>query len=150
MKTVDIVIISAANSRDLLRETRMCLHSLFASETDISFQVVVIESAKNVTYNMPNVTTIHPDVPFGYHRYLNIGRKMGNAPYVCLCNNDLEFTPGWATTLIDKMEADPELLSTSPFCYGSHPHNDIPFDSGDYEGYAVRKRIAGWCIFQKR
>ena len=149
-RTVDVIIISAATNPALQKETEYCLQTLFQSETDVRFNVVVVESARSVSYAHPQVNTIHPGVTFGYHRYLNIGRKLGHAPYVCLCNNDLEFEPGWASSMIERMEADPELMSSSPYCRQSHAERDIQPYTKDLVGYDIRYRIAGWCIFQRR
>lgn len=150
LPNVDVIIISAANNSSLRQETETAISSLFESETEIAFHVVVIESNRDVQYRQKFVTTVHPTVPFGYHRYLNIGRKLGAAEYVCLCNNDLLFEKGWATAIIAAMNNDPALLSASPYCRRSHPAFKLKPHSGNYEGYEVRKHLPGWCIFQRR
>ena len=99
MKHVDVVIISWARNEELLKVTKDGLDSLFRSDSkDVAFHAYVIESNPEINYKeydekswMHSCTTIHPEVPFGYHRYLNIGRRAGNSPYVVLCNSDLTY-----------------------------------------------------------
>lgn len=149
-KSVDIVIISAANNNLLRAETEKAIDSLHKSESDVRFCVYVIESNHKVSYKGDAVKTVHPTESFGYHKYLNIGRKLGSSEFVCLCNNDLVFESGWASAIIESMQADPQLLSASPYCRHSHPHYGIEPNSGNIQGYQVRKLIPGWCIFQRR
>ncbi len=150
MQQVDIVIISNAKNHKLRKVTEDCLSSLLVSETDVQFQVVVVESVTGVTYDQTGVKTVYPKGPFGYHKYLNIGRKMGKAPYVCLCNNDLVFEKNWASEIIKVMKDNPNILSASPYCKNTHPGKGVEPDSGILEGHRIRLQIAGWCIFQQR
>jgi GT2 family glycosyltransferase len=153
MKSVDIIIISDSKSQDLINVTINGIETLYRSETGIEFYTYIVESTKGVDYSYlhKNIRMVEPNPPFGYHKYLNIGRKLGKSKYVCLCNNDLEFSPGWASSLISEMEKDPDLLSASPISYRPHIFRfDIKTDSGNQYGYEVRKHIAGYCIFQKR
>jgi len=153
MKEVDIVIISNAKDGALLNETQRCIESLYESEDAfiIQFNVFVVESNKDVNYDTYyNVKTIYTELPFGYHRYLNIGRKAGNAEYVVLCNNDLTFDKNWASIAIDVMK---KRNIWSAGCCNPNKKNHISYiESGkEYEdGWAVSNHITGWCIFQKR
>ena len=154
-KEVDIVIISFAKNREFKKTTEDCISSLLSSEHSIHFNVFVIESNKNETYSnlshLKNLKVVHPNVPFGYHRYLNIGISMGRSEYVCLCNNDLIFKKNWAHQIISEMEKNPKLLSASP--YSTVPHKTkfgLSVSNSIEYGYQIRRYLAGWCIFQKR
>ena len=158
MKNVDVVIISWAKDDALLHVTKEGLDSLFKSEQDIAFHAYIVESNKDIRYEdmeeyqmkwMHSVQTIHTDLPFGYHRYLNLGRNAGNSPYVVLCNSDLTYEKGWATEIIRAMDFDPEYLSASPWCPQTQGPNSELVDQ-IFEGYRVRGELAGWCIFQQR
>lgn len=158
MKHVDVVIISWAKDDDLLKVTKDGLDSLFESETDIAFHAYIVESNKDINYDEYNsdprwpfhkTKTIHTDLPFGYHRYLNLGRREGNSPYVALCNSDLTYEKGWANEIIRAMDFDPEYLSASPWCPQTQGSNSSLVDQL-FEGYRVRAELAGWCIFQQR
>jgi len=157
---VDVVIISWARDAALLQITRDGLDTLFASsEGDVVFHAYVVETAPDVNYEQwysaigPHTCeTIHPLVEFGYHRYLNIGRKVGSSPYVALCNSDLTYERGWAEAIVAAMQARPEIVSAAPWC------PQVLGDNSDARGQVIRGwsdhrgkvYMAGWCIFQQR
>jgi len=155
LTNIDIVIVSFAKNKELLQVTNDCLDSLFQSENDsISFHVKLIESNLNENYeqynnNRHSIEVIHPSVPFGYHRYLNIGIKAGNSTYVVLCNSDLTFEKNWASNIIKAFNQNPTALSACPWEPSVLGPNDSHINNV-YEGYRVRVELAGWCIFQKR
>jgi GT2 family glycosyltransferase len=154
MTIIDIIILSLASNPTLRRTTEHGLETLLKSEQDnpeIEFRVLVIESNPEAApYTGRNVQTLYPTVPFGYHTYMNLGIQGTSAPYVCLCNNDLVFHPGWATALLQAFEHDPTLSSASPVCSIHHPGVGIQPDSGTYTGYGIRREVAGWCLFFRR
>ena len=158
MKHVDVVIISWAKDDVLLQVTKDGLNSLFESGQDEAFHAYIVESNKEVNYDEYNsdprwpfhsTKTIYTDLPFGYHRYLNLGRREGNSPYVALCNSDLTYEKGWANEIIRAMDFDPEYLSASPWCPQTQGPNGHLEDQ-IFEGSRVRGELAGWCIFQQR
>jgi GT2 family glycosyltransferase len=158
MKHVDVVIISWARNEELLQITKNGLNSLFESEKDVTFHAYVVESNKDICYedleeyqmeSIHSVKTIHPKEEFGYHKYLNIGRRAGNSPYVVLCNSDLTYEKNWASNTIKVMEELPRFLSASPWCPQTQGSNESNLENV-FEGYRVRGELAGWCIFQQR
>lgn len=158
MKNVDVVIISWAKNEELLQVTRNGLDSLFKSEPndDVTFHAYIVESNPDVNYDEYNrtyrrhtCTTIHPNQEFGYHKFLNIGRRAGNSPYVVLCNSDLTYENGWSSEIIRVMEFFPDILSASPWCPQTQGSNQEHIGK-IYEGHRVRGELAGWCIFQQR
>ncbi len=141
MKHVDVVIISWARNKELEQITKDGLNTLFESEENITFHAYVVESNKDVNYDEYNqsyrrhtTTTIHPEEKFGYHKYLNIGRKAGNSPYVVLCNSDLTYEKGWASNIIKATEVYPRFLSASPWCPQTQGSNKEALDN-IFEGY---------------
>lgn len=154
MTTIDIIILSLASTPALRETTEHGLKTLLASEQDnpdIEFRIIVIESnAKAAPYQGANIRTIYPTTPFGYHAYMNIGIAMSSASYVCLCNNDLVFHPGWASALLTAFKNDPALYSASPICSLHHPSVGINPGTGAHYGYRVRMEVAGWCLFFRR
>lgn len=156
MVNIDIVIVSWAKNEELLKVTREGIDSLVSTNENIAYHIYVVESNKDVNYDdysqfkwMHSVTTIHPDVPFGYHRYLNIGRRAGKSPYVAICNSDLTYANDWATQIIKVMEAHPYILSASPWCPQTQGDN-TQHKGKIYIGHRIRGEVAGWCIFQQR
>ena len=153
MNKVDIVILSYAKDESLKRITMDAITSLLISEKSehVSFRILVIESNKGLQpYAYPNTETVYPHVKFNFNRYLNIGLKWAANEYVCFCNNDLVFHPGWASNMLKAFDDDASLMSASPVCPDLHPAIGIQLNTGNYYGYRVRHEIAGWCIFAKR
>jgi GT2 family glycosyltransferase len=148
---IDIIILSFAKSEELKALTIQTIDTLMASEdTDkIHFNVLVMESNKELApYQFANATTVYPTEKFGFHKYLNIGIKQTNSPYVCLCNNDLIFHKGWATEILKAMDNDPAMLSAVPYCPNFHKKEGFDPNGPPLEGYFGV--LIGWCIFVKR
>ena len=125
MKHVDVVIISWAKDAELEQVTKTGLDSLFASEpdTEVTFHAYVVETNPKINYDYYNkegqrhtTTTLRPIGEFGYHKYLNLGRKAGKSEYVVLCNSDLTYEKYWASNIIYSMANVPGSLSASPWC----------------------------------
>jgi len=154
MTTVDVIILSLANTPTLREVTERCLETLLSSEPghpEISFRIIVVESHPAAPpYSGENVETIYPKTPFGYHAYMNLGIGMTCSPYICLCNNDLVFHPGWVSSLLAAFDSDKHLYSASPICTLHHPTVGINPNTGKYYGYGIRKEVAGWCLFFRR
>lgn len=150
---IDIIMLSYASSDALKKITEDAVRSLQASENpaEVKFNIVVLESNKSLKpYRYPSTTTLYPWQQFGYHRYMNIGIRKTSAPYVCICNNDLIFHPGWANEILKAFQSDPELVSVSPACSVHHPEHGIALNSGLHYGYEVRRELIGWCLLFKR
>lgn len=153
-KKLDVIIISYAKDEYCESITKECLESLIQSEENSEelFNIIVVESAKGVKWEdlASNIKTLEAPLPYGYHKFLNYGRKHGNSEWVALCNNDLHFTKHWFTRIMNAYEANPDVMSFSPICpmtqtmYGINPH------TGNISGYEIRKQVSGWCIIHKR
>jgi|LakMenEpi03Aug12_release.lakeMendotaPanAssembly.Ray.scaffolds.fasta_scaffold375415_2 GT2 family glycosyltransferase len=158
MTNVDVVIVSWAKNDNLHQVTKKGIDSLLKSESNIRFHIYVVESNPDTKYDEYNQNefghtcrTIHPeDKTFGYHKYLNLGRKQGDSKYVVLCNNDLTYESEWASKIVEQMEQKPYILSASPWCPQTQGANTQVLDKKIFFGHNVRGELAGWCIFQKR
>lgn len=154
-KLLDVVIISYAKDDYCKNLTKNCIFSLLLSEDDAvdKFNIIVVESEKGINwdYLAVNVKTYPAPLPYGYHKFLNFGRKKGDSPWVALCNNDLEFRDKWFTNILIASEISPDAMSFSPICPKTQPLYGIRENTGLLiEGYDIRKQISGWCIIQKR
>jgi GT2 family glycosyltransferase len=153
MIEIDVVILSWAKNQSLKKTTEKCIETLLDSEDPdkIWFNIFLIESNDKIKYNFhedDEVKVIYIKDKFGYHKYMNYGRRLGNAEYVVLCNNDLEFEYNWASNILDKIKEDDKILSACPF----EPvvNNIKKHKTDELVGYETRKHLNGWCIFQKR
>ncbi len=149
--TIDVIILSYAKNEELKGLTEQTIKTLIASEDEIKFNIVVIESEKKMKpeqYN--NTLTIYPKSKFGFNKYLNIGLANTNADYVCFSNNDVIFTKGWASEILKVIQDDSNALSASPICPIFHPQHGFNVNSGNYYGWRVGREVAGWFIFLRR
>jgi GT2 family glycosyltransferase len=151
MTEIDVVFLSASRTPAMRSLTTGALDSLAASEDParIRFHPLVIESVPG-TADYPGATMLFPSGKFGYHRFMNLGIRAGHAPYVCLCNNDLVFHPGWASEILQAFEADPALMSASPYCGYFHPSVHVAPHADILAGYENGIHVTGWCLFVRR
>lgn len=150
---IDIIILSFAQTEELKQVTVNCLSSLMASEDpgQIQFNIIIVESEQDMKpFQYEYGTTVYPDSPFGYNRYMNIGIQMTSARYICLCNNDLIFHPQWATEILKPFQKYWDLHSASPMCTIHHTKLGMEPNIGLLPGYRERVEVSGWCLFFKR
>jgi len=150
---IDIVILSYGQTEELKNTTINCINSLVASENpdQIKFNIIVVESEKKMRpYQYEHSITTYPEQEFGYHRYMNIGIGMTSASFICICNNDLIFHPGWATEILRPFHQFQDVFSASPFCSVHHPKMGFKMNDGLKLGYRIRYEVSGWCLFFRR
>jgi hypothetical protein len=154
LSKADVVIISYSKDEFCRKTTEECLRSLLLSEKDSEtlFNVIVIESQEGVSWDgiSPNIKTYPAPLPYGYHKFLNYGRKKGDSEWIALCNSDLLFTQGWFTGILKASEKNQDCLSFSPICPLTQSQYGINPNTGIYKGHRIRMEISGWCIVQKR
>jgi len=136
---IDVVIISCGVSDMFLRMTQDCIDSLHASETDHTFNVLVVETCSaDVKYN--DCTTLYFTRPkFGYHKAINFGIEHCKNEFVGFFNNDIIFKKGWFSNLVDGFK---KFDSLSP----NETHLNIQHKKNFVEGYEVRHEVMGWAI----
>ena len=127
MRDLGIVIVSW-NTRELLRR---CLQTVFESEGDFSYRVVVVDNASDddsaamVTRDFPQVDLIAGRENVGYPRGNNVGlRRLGYrgardvddaAPrYALLLNPDTEVPPDALYHMILFMDSRPDIGAAGP------------------------------------
>lgn len=137
---VDVVIISDGKTRQMQLMTQNAINTCISGAKGIKVNVIVVESAKGVTYR--NASVLYPDFEFNYNAYGNFGIKHGSAHYAMLANNDLLFKPGWLTELI---KANHPLVS--PKEPRDSRQRDIRVNTiGDKTG----RHLSGWCFMIER
>ncbi len=153
-KLMDIVIVSYAKDDYCKSLTENCIRSIIGSEkySENLFNIIVVESQPGVKWESVSdiVHTFEAPLPYGYHKFLNFGRKQGSSQFVALCNNDLEFKDKWFTNIMKASVVEPDAISFSPICPMTQPIYGINENTGIQEGYEIRKQISGWCIIHKR
>lgn len=136
---VSVIIISNAYDELTLRVTTRAVRSALDSGV---FEVIVVEQQPTVKHFGAN--TLHYSFPFNYNKCLNFGIKHAKGEYFALCNNDLIFTFDWWTKLKPIFALG--FGSLSPIDRRTALHFDIKTGYHYYDGYEIRKHVAGWCI----
>ncbi|PWS31691.1 glycosyltransferase family 2 protein [Pedobacter paludis] len=152
MINIDIIILSYTKNEKLKQVTEQTIDTLLKSEDaeQIKFNILVIESNGEIEpFQYKNSTTVYPREKFGFHKFLNIGAKLSSSNLICFCNNDLIFHRGWATSLINAMNKDPELACLCPYCPIFHGNQQNSFDEINY-GFVNGINFTGWCFMIKR
>jgi len=154
MKNIDVVIVSFAKNQECFNLTYNCIDSLLKSEENVSINPIIVESMEGIEWedHFPNnnIQTLKAPLPYGYHKFLNFGRKHGKSEYVALCNNDLIFKQNWISNIMEFGNSNPDFMSFSPICPMTQPKIGIGINTGIYAGLVIRATISGWCIVQKR
>jgi len=116
MVDLSIVIVNY-NTCDLLRE---CLHSLFASEGDVTYQVTVVDngsqdgSAAVIRREFPQVHLLENPENVGYAQANNQGLRSQKAHYYLLLNPDTLLPPEALSRMLSFMEEHPKAGIAGP------------------------------------
>lgn len=147
---LSVVILSMTNNAELFQMTLDCLESLLSSETEVSKEIIIVESNKNYAssqWQYPRfVKVIIPKSNFNFHKFLNIGIKASVGEFVALCNNDLKFHKNWFSEILKVSVDHPNIKSFSP----SEIFYDKRLESNFEVGYKVQLHIKGWCLVVER
>ena len=148
MINVSAIIISDLRlNKELTNET---IKSLKNSESDINFEVIVVEGDTEADINYEYNTLTQQNTPFNYNNSLNIGIEKSSHDIILLLNNDLVFEENWLTEIISAMDKNPEILSTSPLSPESNRLLGGVKTIEPVFGYEIAKHLAGYCIVIKK
>jgi GT2 family glycosyltransferase len=150
---IDAIILSNAPDLHYYGMTCRTINSLKNSDIFNEINITVVESQSRIEFETAGLSynsceIIHPEQPFGYNKFLNIGLKNTNSEWVLICNNDLFFTKTWLTEAKKIIEQRPDIKSFSPKCPHWQLHQNITEDI--VEGCTVSNELCGWCILMHR
>lgn len=117
MKPSVALVFVATNEKDLLLAA---LRSLDNNAPDRQVEIVVVDNfssdglADDVTKHWPDVKIERRDRNYGLPANLNHGTKASSAPYVMLCNCDLEFRAGSVESLAEFLDMHPRVAIAAP------------------------------------
>src|SRR5690606_17666879 len=137
--TVDVVILSKAETPELRAMTEEAIRSCRAGAGDHSVNVVVVEQVEGVRYR-DTVTLYRPD-EFAYNRFANGAIRTGSARWVMVANSDLVFEDGWLDAL---------LAANHPLVSPRNPNERRQDVSRNETGYENGKHFSGWCFMMER
>jgi len=137
---VDMVILSDAVTQPLTRMTQHTINTAISGAAGLPLNVIVVEQQPRRTYQ--HAQTVHLAGVFGFNKFANHGARLGAADWIAVCNNDLEFHPGWLKALL---AADHPLVS--PKNPGDPRQQQITENTtGDVNG----RHLSGWCYLIRR
>ncbi|HBH96921.1 MAG TPA: hypothetical protein DDX89_03900, partial [Candidatus Omnitrophica bacterium] len=120
-----------------LEATQPCLTSLF-EHTDVPSRLCIVDNGSEPNVRqflhgvqprgaIREVVVLQNETNEGFPNGMNRGMRASQAPYVCLLNNDLIFTPGWLSRMLNVAARHPELgvLNPTSSTFGNHPPRGV-------------------------
>src|SRR5687767_14560368 len=106
-------MLAFTGSREIFEMNDRAIASLRASESDIQFNVFLLESNVDfpkLSWNYDAATqVIYPREKFNFNRFNNIGLGLGNAEWVVFSNNDVVYHPGWCSAMLEVYALNPRI-----------------------------------------
>jgi len=136
---VDIVILSKASTEQDKDMAQKTIDTAISTVKGYNVNVIVVEQT-DVVYN--NAKTIKKSGKFNYNKFANFGASKGNAEWIMIANNDLEFSNKWLR----------ELLLVNHDVMSPYNPNDKrqKVISSNTLGYENGVHFSGWCFMIRR
>ena len=153
--TLSVIILAYTIDEEIYEMNRHCIMSLLESEdwNDDELSVLLIESNKNAGYKYDDkVKVLIPEESFNFHRFLNIGLDNTQGQFVAFCNNDIIFTNGWFSAIMEIKERNPKFMCFSPLdrSYPMMTEMEMPSTQKYYIGWENKRHFAAWCFVWER
>lgn len=137
--------------------TWRCVDSIFR-HTDVPFEIIFVDNASTddtAAYlkTVPKSKVIENKENRGFAAGCNQGIKKSSGDYILLLNNDTIVTAGWLTSLLEKLNADPQRGIVGPVASNVAPIQCVYDMSGtsikEIDRYAAerKKNYAGQGFF---
>lgn len=144
MKIIDIIILSFAKSQSHYLLTANAILSCQQSKHSSRFNIIVVETNKDVEFNVFDVTTIHLDKPFNYNEFANKAIKLSDNELIGVFNNDVIFSENWFDEILNRDIED--VYSCSPISLTSTSQKEFNGLKQPIEGYGIARELSGWAI----
>ncbi len=153
--SLSVIILSYTLDDDIYQVNRRCIESLLDSELwdNGQLEILLIESYKQNPYSYDEkVKVLVPDEVFNFHRFFNIGLSQTQGEFIAFCNNDIVFTKGWFTAILEVKQKHPEFMCFSPLdrSYPLMGEDSLPSTNDYYIGWENKKHFAAWCFVWER
>lgn len=157
---IDVICLTKTTNNSYFEMCVNTLKTMFLSEKHTIFDVIIVESEYNSTYDYYSVLNeyknsfikvIKPNEDFNYNRFINLGMKHINQnDWFVVINNDLIFEEGWFSKIMEVHSAKPDIIAFSPFEPDYHIKWFGDFDKLYQIGYTTGYHISGWCLVMNR
>lgn len=136
---VDVIILSRADSVERRMMTQKAVDSCNIGANGLPVNVIVLEQTGAM---YANAVTLKMDGKFHYNQFGNFGASRGQAKWIMLANNDLEFQNGWLHAL---------LAANHPLVSPIDPSNQRQAGiEGNEVGDKNGRNLSGWCFMIER
>ena len=99
--------------KDKIQMTEQCVASLLANTPNVGEVILIDDHSENdILITDPRVKRYTNEGTFLTDAW-NYGASLANYDYICWCNNDVLFSPGWDTPLVKALDND--VWITSPY-----------------------------------
>lgn len=136
----DVIVLSKADTPDKQAMTQRTVDSCWLGTGSKRVRIFVIEQIEDVSYK--HATTVHQPAKFNYNAFANQGARLGDAEWIMIANNDLDFARGWLEPLLSAKHP-----IVSPFCPGDRRQIGIYRNT---KGYKTGTHLSGWCFMIHR
>lgn len=149
MESCDVIIVADTKSDALFKMTQEAIDSLHASETEVKFNIILMESNKD--WHLPYsglYKLIYPEGEFNYNSYLCQGSDHCTSNWIIWANNDLIFHEGFFSEIMKAYESNPNIKSFGVW----EPTLSPKYFAGTqpiYQGYGIAREMTGWCIVMR-
>jgi GT2 family glycosyltransferase len=156
VQSIDVICLTNTKDKDYFNMTKYALETLHSSEKKYKFNVNLVESNYNSSYNYDNLVTnyIKPNEPFNYNKFLNICNKYITSDWVIIINNDVFFEKDWFNNIVKEHQKNNDIKSFSPkdprHFNKWFPWAIFEYDNNIYEGYTIAQMVFGWCLVMKK
>lgn len=137
---VDVVFISNGSDTGMRRMTQEAINSCLSGANGLAINIIVVEQNTEASYS--GCKTVHVTTPFNYNGRANQGARLGRAPWIMVCNNDLSFGDGWLHNLL---AAGHDVVS--PKCPRDPRQREITENT---TGTTNGKHFSGWAFMIRR
>jgi GT2 family glycosyltransferase len=153
MQEIDVIFLSYTKDLQYYGLTQRAINTLKALNRQYSFNIIIIETNKNLYDNgfvYENCKVIIPNEEFNYNKFLNIGLNECKNNFVLISNNDVIFTQNSIEAMMHVVEIS-KAGSVSPREPNWPQQQEFNNDSSAFvEGYEIGKHLTGWCLLIKK
>lgn len=146
---VNVIMLTNTKNENFFRLTNTAVETLYKSETDFRFNIILLESNPNTIYKYSNCQQYIVNEPFNYNRYLNIGLKIlheqNNSKWLLISNNDVIFNKKWFKHMYD-IHNRTGIKSFSSVCPIWDRHKGLNSRKNYILGYDIGQHVCGWNI----
>lgn len=136
---VDVIMLSKARKyRDSLM-TQQAIDSCIKGANGLPINIIVMEGGVGQYHS---AKTVHKRGKFNYNEYANEGAGLGQAEWIMIANNDLEFTDGWLHNLLSAGNDVVSPHEPTDMRQKGIIKNELGFECG--------KHFSGWCFMINR